>query len=174
MYAGKLLLYEGVPLLPVELHAAGGWPPRTFVAGIYLPLAVGVDTGVDGILEHVLQGHAVRLAPLQFALSLSFADAHAEADVVSDQVAQQGMEGAQLLELPEDQPHHRLDLLVGVEDDLPGGPPDVPDGQGERELAAAGLGKLTLCKRCLSRCSSASLMVPFRPSSSRSLYSEGS
>jgi len=59
------------------------------------------------------------------------------------------VEGAEFLELPEDEPHHLLDLLVGVENNLPGGPPHVPDGQGERELATAGLGKLTLMQPLL-------------------------
>jgi hypothetical protein len=54
------------------------------------------------------------------------------------------MEGAKFLELPEDEPHHLLNLLVGIEDDLTGRSPHVPDGQGERELAAARLTQLTL------------------------------
>ena len=59
------------------------------------------------------------------------------------------MEGAKLLELPEDEAHHLPDLLVGVEADLPGGPPRVAYGQGERELAAAGLSQLTFVQALL-------------------------
>jgi hypothetical protein len=61
---GEALFDEGVPPPPIEYHATGGGLSRTFFAGIYLPLAVGVNPGVDGVFEHVLQRHPVGLAPL--------------------------------------------------------------------------------------------------------------
>ena len=57
--------------------------------------------------------------------------------------------GTKLIELPEEEPDHLLNLLVGVQEDLPGGPPHVPDGHSERELAAAGLSQLTFLQALL-------------------------
>jgi hypothetical protein len=59
------------------------------------------------------------------------------------------MESAELLELPEDEPHHLLDLIVGVEGDLPGGSSEVPDRHSERKLATARLAQLALVQPLL-------------------------
>ena len=67
-----------------------------------------------------------------------------------------------------------LRLLVRIEDDLAGRPADVADRQRDRELTALGLGQPADSIRCRIRYSSASLIVPFRPSSSRSLQYPGS
>jgi hypothetical protein len=60
----EALFDEGVPLPGVDHHAAGAGAARVLSARIYLSLAVGVNPCVDGVFEHVLQGHPVGLAPL--------------------------------------------------------------------------------------------------------------
>ena len=68
----------------------------------------------------------------------------------------------------------RGDLLVGVLDHLPVIVADVPGGQRQPQLAAFGGGQPGAVERLCSRCSSASLIWPLRPSSSRSLMSDRS
>ena len=66
---------------------------------------------------------------------------HPDPDLVPDQEPQHRMHGAQLLEQAEHQADDRLDLLVGVEGNLAGGPADIPGRQRDRQLPAAGLGQ---------------------------------
>ena len=84
------------------------------------------------------------------------------------------MHGAQLLEQAEHQADDRLDLLIGIEGNLAGGPADIPGRQRDRQLPAAALASRPDAIRCLIRCSSTSLIVPFSPSRRRSLYQFGS
>jgi hypothetical protein len=79
-----------------------------------------------------------------------------------------------LLKQAEHQADDRLDLLIGVEGNLAGGLADIPGRQRERQFSAAGLGQPTEAIRCLIRCSSTSVIVPFNPSRSRSLCQFGS
>ena len=51
------------------------------------------------------------------------------------------MHRAQLTEQPEHQPDDRLDLLIGVQGNLAGGPAGIPGRQRDRQLPAAGLGQ---------------------------------
>src|SRR2546421_730167 len=67
-----------------------------------------------------------------------------DADSVVDQVAEQAVQGGLAVEPVEDQPHRRLDLLVGVDRPLAGGQPDVADRGHAEEVAAAGLVELAL------------------------------
>jgi hypothetical protein len=48
---------------------------------------------------------------------------------------------AQLIEQPEHQPDDRLDLLIGIQRRLAGGPAGIPGRQRDRQLPAAGLGQ---------------------------------
>jgi hypothetical protein len=63
---------------------------------------------------------------------------------VVDQVAEQAVQGGLAVELVEDQPHRRLDLLVGVDRPLARGEPDVADRGQAQEVAATGLVELAL------------------------------
>src|SRR5215216_4808658 len=61
-YVGREALFdESVPLPWVEHHAAGAGPPQPLSARIDLSLTVSVNSRVDGVFEHVLQGHPVGL-----------------------------------------------------------------------------------------------------------------
>lgn len=60
------------------------------------------------------------------------------------QVSEQGMNGCEFLKLPEDEPHHLLDLFIGVEDHFSGGVSSVAGGDVEAEFAPASLGELAL------------------------------
>jgi hypothetical protein len=140
----QAVLDEHMPLFGRRHRLPGMGSSGLFLAGVDPPLAVGVGSGVDGVLERVLQGHPVGPAPFELSFGLPLADADADADAVGNQVAEHGVEGAELLELLEDEAHDLLDLLVGIEDHLPGGASHIASRDGESELAPASLGKLAL------------------------------
>lgn len=56
---------------------------------------------------------------------------------MADQIAQHGIERPQLLELPEDEAHDVLHLLVGVEGDLPRGLPHIARWHGKSQRPTA-------------------------------------
>jgi hypothetical protein len=58
-----------------------------------------------------------------------------------DQEPQHRVYRAQLIEQAEHQPDDRLDLLIGIQCNLPGRPADIPGRQRDRQLPAAGLGQ---------------------------------
>ena len=58
---------------------------------------------------------------------------------------------AQLLELGKEEPHHGLDLLVGVELDRAVGVPDIATGQRKRQRAASGLTQAALVEPLLEQ-----------------------
>ena len=95
-------------------------------------------------------------------------------DLLLDQIAQHAVERAQPGEGAEDQADDMLRLLVRVEDDLAGRAADVPDRQRDRQLAALGLGQLARQHPLPDQVQLCSLIVPFSPSSSRSLPTPGS
>ena len=68
-------------------------------------------------------------------------DADRQLDLLTGQVAEHAVEGAQPAEGAEDQADNMLRLLVGIEDDLAGRAADVADRQRDRQLAALGLGE---------------------------------
>ena len=100
--------------------------------------------------------------------------ADADLDAVIHQEPQHSVDQTEFVEQVEDQPDHGLHLLVGILGDVPVGKPETAHWQGHGELAAAGLAHPSVHIRCLIRCSSASLIVPFSPRSMRSLCSAGS
>ena len=63
---------------------------------------------------------------------------------------------------------------VGIEHDLAGRVIDEADRQCHLQFAAAGLGELAAASRARMKCSSASDIVPLRPSRRRSLKQAGS
>ena len=66
-------------------------------------------------------------------------DAHPQADPVPHQIAIEPPAGAQLVELVEDQLDGRLDLLVRIAVNFPGGQLDIPAGDVEEQRAPPGL-----------------------------------
>ena len=69
----------------------------------------------------------------------------------------------------EDQADHGLDLLIGIQATSPEGRRTNPAGSGTASSPRRALASRPVHIRCLIRCSSASLIVPFSPSSRRSL-----
>jgi hypothetical protein len=63
----------------------------------------------------------------------------AQLDAVGDQPRQHRMQRPEVLELGEDQPHHSADLLIGVQDHLPGRAAPVAHRQFDPQRPAAGL-----------------------------------
>lgn len=90
-------------------------------------------------MQQVLQRHPVRPSPFQGALVRSLTQPDPQPDVVADEIAQHTVQRAEPLELREDQTDHGLHLLIRIKSDLPGRAPDIAAGQGEGQLAAAGL-----------------------------------
>jgi hypothetical protein len=124
--------------------ATGARASRDLPAPIDLAATVGVSTGIDRVLQQILQLRSVGRAPLQLPFAKPFAHPDAEPDVVLDQITQERVQGAELLELTKDEPHHLLDLLVRIEGHLPRRSPDVAGRDGEGELAPAGLAEPSL------------------------------
>jgi hypothetical protein len=93
-------------------------------------------------VEQVLQRHPVGPVPCQLALAVADPDPHAQLDLMVDQPAQHRIERAQLHELTEDQAHHGLHLLVGIQHDRTRGCPHIPDRQRHGQLPPAGFGPL--------------------------------
>src|SRR6185437_17021566 len=62
--------------------------------------------------------------------------AESQSQVIDDQVTEDRVGGAELVELVEDQPDHLTDLLVRLLDDLARGRLEVSQGYGQEQLAA--------------------------------------
>ena len=117
---------------------------------------VGVDPGIRRVAQHVDQASLVRGSPDDLALAGAGPLPHPDLHLVPGQEPQHRMHRAQLLEQPEHQPDDRLDLLIGIQGNLAGGPADIPGRQRDRQFPAAGLGQPAEAIRCLIRCSSTS------------------
>jgi hypothetical protein len=130
------------PLLFGADHPAGAGPARQLPAGVDPAAAVGVDPGIDRAVQHVLQGHPVGPPPDQLPLVRPGVPPHPQLHVVVDQPAQHPMQGAELGELGEDQPHHGLGLLVGVQGRLPRGAAHIAGRQPDGQLSPPRLGLL--------------------------------
>src|SRR5215831_14415609 len=113
-------------------------PPCTraaglLLAGIDLAPAIGIGAGIEWVLQHILQGHAVGPTPLQWPFDRACPQAYSELNSVLDQVTQERMQGPEFLKCAKDQPDHMLDLGIRIIDDLAGGVVDIP----HRQRAAA-------------------------------------
>ena len=116
----------------------------------------------------------MRRPPGHLALARTGPLPHPDPDLVLHQEPQHRMHRAQLIEQPEHQPDDRLDLLIGIQGHLAGGPAGIPGRQRDSQLPRPALASRPDAIRCLIRCSSTSLIVPFSPSRRRSLYQFGS
>jgi hypothetical protein len=121
-------------LAHLQLAAPGG---RALV--IDAAPAVGIGPRIDRVMEHPAHRAWARQAPFQLAAPWSAVEAHPQTDPIPDQIAVEALARAQLVELVEDHPHGRLDLLVGIEGDFPGGQLDIPAGDVEEQRAPIGL-----------------------------------
>jgi hypothetical protein len=120
-------------------HPAGvltaGQPPGP--VGAAAP--VSVDPGIGRVAQHVDQALLMRCPPDDLSLAGPGPLPHPDLHLVPDQEPQHRVHRAQLIEQPEHQPHDRLDLLIGIQGHLPGGPAGIPGRQRNRQLPAAGL-----------------------------------
>jgi hypothetical protein len=91
------------------------------------------------MVQHALQRDPVGPAPLQLTALRPLVGANGDEDLVPDQVAQQCADRPLPLELLEDEPHHALRLLVGVEGETAARRLDVADGGVVVDFAPAGL-----------------------------------
>ena len=92
----------------------------------------------------------------------------------SHQVAEHGVQGAEFFKLLEDEAHHLLNLLVGIEDHLPRGVSHIAGRYGEAEFAPPSLAQLALVHALLYDVQLGFAHGPLRPRSRRSLYCEAS
>src|SRR4029453_10016848 len=96
----------------------------------------------DRAVQAVLQRHPVGPPPHQLPFVRPGVQPHPQLHVVVDQPAQHPMQGAELGELGEDQPHHRPDLLVGVQHRLSRHSAQIADRQPHGQLSPPRLGLL--------------------------------
>lgn len=130
------------PLVGGPHDPAGAGPARHLSARVDPAAAVGVDPGVDRAVEDVLQGHPVGPPPDQLPLVRPSAQPHPQLDAVVDQPAQHPMQRAELGELGKHQPHHRLDLLVGIQRRLSRRAAHIAGRQPDGQLSSPRLGLL--------------------------------
>ena len=129
------------PLAAVHDHPPGAGPARHLAARLDLAAAVGVVPGVNRVVQHDLQRLPGRAPPLQLPLRRPGMNPDRQLDLLTGQVAEHAVEGAQPGEGAEDQPDNMLRLLVGIQDGLAGRAADVADRQRDGQLAALGLGE---------------------------------
>ena len=106
----------------------------------------------------------MRCPPDDFPLAGAGPLPHPDLDLVRDQEPQHRVHRAQLLEQAEHQPDDRLDLLIRIQGNLTGCPADNPAGSGTASSPRPALASRPEAIRCLIRCSSSSVIVPFSPS----------
>jgi len=80
-----------------------------------------VGAGVAGVMQQTQQSAVVGPPPLELPSVDSGARADRQLDVVGDQVSEQAEYCSLAVKLLEDQPHHRLDLLIGIDERLTAG-----------------------------------------------------
>ena len=128
---------EGDPFL------AGHGDAAAFPAGQQLLAvpAVGERAGVAGVVQHLQHGGMPQRLPVDLALAGAFVVPPGEGQPGGAERLHHGGGRPGGLERGEQVPDRALDGGVGVEDDVPGGVVDQPDGQRHDQLAAAGLGQ---------------------------------
>ena len=99
-----------------------GQPPGRIRAAA----SVGVDSGIRRVAQHVDQAGLVRRPPDDLPFAGPGPLPHPDLHLVPGQEPQHRVHGAQLLEQAEHQADDRLDLLIGVQGNLTGGPADIP------------------------------------------------
>ena len=107
--------------------------------GLLRGTSVGVGPRIHRVVKQVVQRRQRRPPPHQLATLRPVLKAHAQSDVVPDQIVQQAIDRAQLIELVEEQPHDITRLLIGVEGHPTGRQLDVPEGDPLEQLTAQGL-----------------------------------
>ena len=135
--------YKHLPLRARVRLLTGVAGPRGRPLGIAREMPIGVDPCVDRVVQDPIQRRQRRSSPLQLAAPRPVLNPHAHADVVPHQVVEQAEDGAQLVELVEDQPHDVAGLFIRVQGDLAGRQLDVPDRHLMEQLAAHGLVELS-------------------------------
>src|SRR5208283_1833308 len=87
---------------------------------------VGIGPRINRMVQHPAEGGPRGLPPFQLAPPWPSQQANSQANLIPHQIAVEPSEGAQFIELVEDELYGRSRLFVGVEDDLAGGEFDVP------------------------------------------------
>ena len=104
--------------------------------------AVGERAGVAGVVQHPQHGVVGQRFPVGLALAGAFEVPPGEGQPGGPERLDDGGGRPGGLEGGEQVLQGAADGGVGVEDDVPGGVVDQPDGQRHDQLAAAGLGQL--------------------------------
>src|SRR5262249_51507008 len=120
-----------------------GWyePPAATDAprrGVLRPRAVhavGVRPGVDRVLQDREDPTGRRRSPFQLTYATAALASESQLQIVEDQVTEDGVRGAEFVELLEDQVDHPAGLLVGLPDDLSRGRLQVSQRNVEEQLS---------------------------------------
>jgi len=128
---------EGDPVLAGQ-QPGGHLPAGLFVVGVP---AIGERTGIAGVVQHPQHGVVLQRLPVQLALawSLQMPPGEGQFGGVERLHARGGRPGR--VERREQVVEGFADCRVGVEDDVPGGVVDQPDGQWGAQFSAAGFGQ---------------------------------
>ena len=102
-------------------------------------MPVTVVAGIDRMMQHILECLPIGTMPLQLPPIGPEVRPDRQADPVMHQVAKQPVQAPLAIELVEDEPHHLLSLLVGVEGQPAAGLAHIADRRVVEQLAAAGL-----------------------------------
>lgn len=125
-------------------QTTGGGPPRNLASRIGRPVSVAIGPGVDRVMKQVLERLPVRPTPFEMVALPASMDAHRHANLMMNKITEQSVKRPLTLELIEDQPDGRLDLLVGIELESSRWASDVANRRQAVEFAASRLVPLAL------------------------------
>ena len=128
------------PAIPPDPDPARARPPRLAPPGIQCAAAIGVNTSVGRVAQHVRHPGAAGTAPGQLPALGPFPLPDSQLDAVIREKPQHGAHRAQPLEQAEDQAYHGAHLLIRIQHHFTGQTAHQPGRQRHRQLAAAGLG----------------------------------
>ena len=129
----------------------------------------GVGAGIGRVGQDAEDGDAGGRAPGDLTLGRAMTGPIRQVDIVRGQVTHHAVGAAAPLEDVEDQAQRITHPLVGIEDDLARGAARKPRGRLKPSSPRSALFQRPSSNRARMMWSSASLMVPLRPSKRRSL-----
>lgn len=136
--------------------------------------AIEEGAGISRIVQDLSNAGMARRRPKQLALVWFFAETPRKQDALVEEESDRSYRASGALERIEDQPKRPLHLYVGVEVEASIGAVGQTHRRADLKHAAPSLLSWPPRMRALRICSSASLIVPFKPNNNLSLKQAGS